>query len=370
MKRHVVKIVAAVLVMAGLVWLLARGTNWSEVAAQFGKANWGWMFVMLLAVIASMYLRIVRWSYIVREVKPVGFLPLFNATQIAFLINFTIGMRLGEPARALVLSRLSKLSFAQSLALAALDRVADLVGLIVVMVVAAAAFRPEGPLSVPANTVGNPEAIPVPANAVQVALSGAAFVMVGLVAVLVLAYINQRLVTRLIDATAGRFFPKLAAHLSRQFEMFAEGLHVFRNAKDMTLAVAFSLLTWTTFLISFESTVRAFGIEAPWYTVFVVQVFVAFALSAPGVPGVMGQFHLPIIAGLVFCVQGLEPERAKAVAIAAHAVNMAVILVLGFIALYLSGLSFATMTRGGMEIQDAEAGGEAPALNPHERDAE
>lgn len=360
MKRHALKIALALLAMGLLTGLLARGTDWSEVGAQFARARWAWLLTLFLAVLASMYLRIIRWSYIVREVKPTGFMPLFNATQIAFLINFTIGMRLGEPARALVLSRLSKLSFAQSLALAALDRVADLVGLLVVLIVAAFAFQPQSPLTIPPNTFGNPEVIGVPANAVQVALTGASVVMVGLVVVLVVAYINQRLVTMLIEAALGRFFPRAAAHLSHQFELFADGLHVFRNAKDMTLAIFFSLLTWLTFLISFEAGFRAFGIEAPWYAVLITQVLIAVSLSAPGVPGVMGQFHLPIVAGLILCVPGLEPERAKAVAIAAHAINMVVILVLGFIALYLSGTSFFAMTRRGMEIQDEEDEGQAP----------
>ena len=100
------------------------------------------MVFALVPIALSFITRIYRWGYIVRAVEPnASFRSMFSATQIAFLVNFTVGMRSGEFVRPLVLSRLTGVSFSKAFATNMLDRIADLVGLIVVLSITLVAFQ-------------------------------------------------------------------------------------------------------------------------------------------------------------------------------------------------------------------------------------
>lgn len=347
------KIAASIAVMLLLAWLLFKDTNWSAVGGAFREARWGWLVAACVPIVLSFFARVQRWSYIVRAVAPVTFKRMFTATQLCFLANFTIALRIGEFVRAFVLSRAPGLSFSKSIALSALDRVTDLFGLIAVVFIAAIAFDPGDGVTLPEGTFGNQNPITIGPEFIQAGAVTSLVGLVGIVAVLVGLYLQQERAIHITRRVVGLVSEKLADWLCGMFEQFAQGLHVFRSARDMGKSIGWSLFTWSLFLVSFQCFFWAFRIEGPFYTVFVVQTLLALAVSAPGVPGMVGQFHLPIVAGLLFCVPGLSADRAKAVAIAAHLCNLLPVVVFGVYSLHAEQLSFFKMAKQGVEAQDS-----------------
>ncbi|MBX7254995.1 MAG: flippase-like domain-containing protein [Candidatus Hydrogenedentes bacterium] len=354
MKRTIQIVVS--LVLAGvLAWVLFRGVRWSELYASIRKVDLFWLLLLQIPVWASFWLRILRWKYIVRAVHPATFRSMFSATQLGFLVNFIIGLRLGEFVRAIVLSRLSRVTFAKSLALATLDRVSDLIGLLVVMIVAAFAFRPTGDIVVPPGTFGIEQLPPIPATAVQTAGITAAIGLSAILVILVALYLNQGLVFGITRATVGRVSKRLSDWLCSVMEQFAEGLHVFRSASDMLKSTTYSLITWGCFVVALAGYLKAFGLDAPWYAPFVIQAFLAFGVSVPAAPGIgmLVNFSYPIVASLLVVVPNVTLADATALALVAYVCNLLPIIILGIVCLHLEGLSFFELSRESVQAEDA-----------------
>lgn len=342
--KRALQIAVGIAVAALLVWLLFRGVSWRDLYASLRDMHGGWFLAAQLPIWASFWLRILRWKYVVRAVHPATFRAMFSATQLAFLVNFTIGLRLGELVRPLVLSRLSRMPFTKALAVNTLDRVNDLVGLIAVMFVAVLGFRPKDDIVVPPGTFGLEQPPAIPAAIVVTGGQAAAAGLVILVAMLALLYINQDLAIRITHAAARPISARLAEWVCHLLRQFAEGLHIFRSAADMTKSIAYNLLTWICFLISYACLFQAFAIDWPWYSPLIVQCMLAFFVSAPGVPGMIGQFHLPIVGGMLMSIPGVDLPDAIAVALTAHAANMLPILLLGLYSLYREGFSMSELS--------------------------
>ncbi|MCL4695010.1 MAG: flippase-like domain-containing protein [Candidatus Hydrogenedentes bacterium] len=350
--KRIIQILAGIAVAALLTWLLFRGVEWRELYASLTKMHWGWFLAAQIPIWASFWIRIVRWKYIVRAVHPATFRSMFSATQLAFLVNFTIGLRLGEFVRPLVLARLSKMSFSKSLAVCALDRVTDLIGLMVVMLIAVIAYRPESDIVLPSGIFGIENPPTIPKTLVVAGGEGTTVMLFAILVTLVVLYWKQDLVLRLTGSVLGLVSKRLADWACHLFQQFADGLHVFRSVGDMVKSLSFTALTWTAFLLSYTFLMEAFEMDWPWYAPFVVQTVLAFFVSAPGVPGMLGQFHIPIVGGLLMTVPNVTLPDAVALAIVAHVSNMIPILILGLYSLYREGFGFGELS--GSAVEEAE----------------
>lgn len=349
--KRALQIIAGIAVAALLMWLLLRGVSFSELRASLDKIHWGWLLLAQVPIWASFFLRIQRWTYVVRAVHPATFRAMFSSTQLAFLVNFTVGMRLGELVRPLALSRFTRMTFAKAMAVNALDRVNDLIGLIVVMLIAVIAFRPDHDIVLPVGTFGLKHPLTIPKSIIVNGGEGSAIGLAGILAALVLIYLNQKLMLRIVETVVGVVSKKLAAFACHLVQQFAEGLHVFRNAGDMAKSIAFGLATWACFVLAYVLFFAAFGLTAPWYAAFVVQMLLAFFVSAPGVPGMIGQFHMPIVVGMLMAIPGVSLADCIALAIVAHISNMLPITALGAYTLSIEGLSLTELRE---EVKEAE----------------
>lgn len=301
-----VQIVLGLGIGVALVWWLFRGTDWPAVGHAIAQANWWWIGAAVVGVLVTFVTRIWRWSYIVRTAKPVSFRHMFSATQIGFLGNFILPARAGEAIRALSLSRLANLPFSRSLAFVALDRVTDLFGLMAVVLVAAFAFHPAHDIRLPPSIYAGV----IPADMVSTYALRVALFIVLIVGAFVVLYVRQRLVLRISDAVFGAVSHALAARVHEMLQHFADGLHVFRSAIDMAKSLFFSLLTWGVFVLTYLACATAFGLHLPWYAPFIVLSFLALAISVPGTPGFVGQFHFGVAVPVLLLMPAVPATYA------------------------------------------------------------
>ncbi len=352
MMKRLIWTIASFAIGALLVWLLFRGTDWDRVYGAVRQAHLGWLLLMEIPIILSFITRIQRWSYIVRAAKPVSFRHMFSATQIGFLANFTLPARIGEAVRPLVLARLAKIPFSQCLALNALDRVADLVSLIPIIVIAAVALPATGKVQIPAETFRTAAPISFETSLFRTGAAGTALFLAAVLTVLVLLYVNQAFVFRASDRCVGLVSTGLARRIRQILEHFAAGLHVFRSAADMAKSVAFSFITWAMFLVAALFLFFAFDIESPWYGPFVMQALLAVFVSVPGAPGLIGQFHIPIVLAVLILSPETSPDEAKAAAIMLHLLNFIPLAAMGVYCLVREKMGLIELTRESARAQD------------------
>ena len=335
----------------GLLWLLFRDTQWGKVVEAVRNVHLGWFIFAQVFLWASFPLRVQRWSYIVRIAQPTSFRHLFSATQIGFLANFTLPARAGEAVRALVLTRFTGIKFTKSFAMVALDRVTDLFGLMTVILISLAAYRPENDVVIPAETFGTPNAIVFSATQYRVGAIGVGVALFAIIASFVFLYTNRSIILRISDFLLGLLSKKLAARVHEMLDHFADGLDVFRSPSAMLKALFFSALTWGASLIFFAGMFEAFHLDYPWYTPFVMMAILNVFIAAPGAPGFVGQFHVPIVITLVMLIAGIDVDLAKAVAIIVHLTQLPPVAILGIHSLATSGMGLLQLNKEGAELK-------------------
>lgn len=362
------QVIAGALLGLLALWLVFRVTDWGEVWVSMREIRPGWLAATILLVFVSFFARVQRWSYIVRTAGPVRFRHMFSATQIGFLANTVLPMRLGELVRALVLSRLAGLPVSKSMAMVVLDRVTDLIGLLCVMAVSILTYMPKEAVFIPKDVVGVD--VHIAPSAIWWSEMGLLVLLLVSVAALTLLIARRDFVLWLNSMLVARLSRGLAGRLDRAIREFSQGLQALRSPSAMAKAIAFSLITWGCLVAMLDLYLRAFGVRGPWYTAFVIQVLLAAVVTLPSTPGATGLFHLAVVAGLMMLVPDASPNTAKAVAIVAHLISVLTIIVSGVVCLYIEGMGLGELRR---EISEAESdpseetGGVAAAVPPEDQ---
>jgi len=269
---------------------------------------------------------------------------MFSATQIGFLANFTLPARIGELVRAVVLARLAHVPVSQGLALVALDRVADLIGLLVMIGIALFSFRPVT-IEVPAKLLGTAENVVIRPEYLKNAELGAFVFFIAMCLGLVTLYVSRDRMLRISDILLGAVSAKLAQRVHIMLDQFARGLHIFRSPMDMAKSVLFNLITWGCFVLASAAFCEAFRLDWPWYTPFVMQIGVAVFISVPGSPGFIGQYQLGVMASLLMTTPNVNLADAVAIALFSHATNFLCVGLLGVFSLYREGLSLFELSQ-------------------------
>ncbi len=242
MKKYV-QVAISVSLGLFLIWLLFRHTDWKAVYATIRGVRVWWLVLAQVFAWSSYFARAQRWSYVVRAAHPATFRSLFSATQIGFLVNFTVPFRVGEVVRGYVLARLTKLPFAQCVSMVGLDRVSDLFALLVVLFIAVASFPSDKSVAIAAGVFNNADPFVVTSTLLRPAATSLTVFLCVVSLVLVVLYMNQTFVLCLIDICAGMISKRLGGRLQRLFLNFAAGMHVFRSAAELAKSACFSLLT-------------------------------------------------------------------------------------------------------------------------------
>jgi uncharacterized protein (TIRG00374 family) len=328
MLRHT-RTIVGVLLSILLLWFLFRDTNWRVLGTVLRQVDAGWLFLALILSFGSSFARVQRWSYVVRASHPATFRSMFSATQIGLLVNLLIPARLGDVVRGYVLSSLAKISFTRSLTLVALDRINDIFALVVVLLIALFSFPSDVDIEFAAGAFGNVEPCEVSSSLIQpvaVSLIGALFLVI---AALVFLYFRQDIVLRFLGRLIEPVSTRAAAWLRTMFLNIAAGMHIFRSGTQMTKSVLLSLATWGLVALSLAALLKSFHLEFPWYGPFLMLAMLGVFTAVTVTPGLVGQYHVPVIASLLMILPGMNVNEAKAVAIVAHLLALLPPVVLG-----------------------------------------
>jgi len=331
-----------------LAWLVFRGTDWEKVAVLLGDLEVPWLLVALTFASSGHLARVQRWSYIVRATQTVRFRTLFSAAQIGFLFNIALPLRLGEVVRALVLSRLAHLRLVTSVALIALDRVADTLAFLTVVVIAIAALPTDQGAILAGRAITS---MPSPPLWVGL-LTG----MLGIGIVLFAISKGWGRHARWEDASGPGLHSLLlrsTRRITRSISSFLTPFRAFWLSEGVAPALVFSLLAWMCGVLSLASGMRALHVTFPWNAPFLMQAMIGLFVIVPLTPGLVGQFHLPIVAALAITAPDVATTEAKAVALVAHVIMLIPVVTFGVLGLATERLTLREAARTGAEVQRA-----------------
>ncbi|MGQ9813996.1 MAG: lysylphosphatidylglycerol synthase transmembrane domain-containing protein, partial [Candidatus Roseilinea sp.] len=209
------------------LYLTLRDIRFDEFFAQLVNARVVWLLPALVALFATLFMRVWRWSLLMDN-TPLGI--TFHAITIGYMVNSTLPLRLGELARAWVIGERTRSSMARALSAVVVERMLDLASVLVLF----AAFA---------------QFIPMPAEFSRVALTGGVFI-VGLVAALAVMIWQSGRVERLLRVVFGRieqhFARFRAEHIIGLFNDICNGFRVINTPRKAALVLFTNAGVWAT----------------------------------------------------------------------------------------------------------------------------
>ena len=74
--------------------------------------------------------------------------------------------------------------------------------------------------------------------------------------------------------------------------------------------------------LSLAVLLNAFHLDFPWYAPLLMLSMLGVFTSVTVTPGLVGQYHIPVVASLLMVIPNIDSDEAKAVAIVAHLVAL------------------------------------------------
>jgi hypothetical protein len=305
------------LLAVGLLWWFGRKLDWAEVRRTVSHANPYFLGLAILLISIAYLFRARRWGALLKPLTPSRASDLFIATTIGFGAVFLVG-RAGEVVRPVVLPmRDPRVRPSASFVTIMVERIYDIVAIVLLFAVNLIWFRPSGAL------VGDFGRV---RTAGVVLLAGAVVGVAGL------AWFRKSS-DRIIDGIrrllcSWSFIPKRISKLVvRLLEQLARALRVLVNLRELTETIGWTALLWFGITIANLLVIRAFGLNfGISETVFVL----GWALAGSVVPtpgGAAGAFHAATAAGFLFL--GVERDTAAAISIVMHIVDFGPALLFG-----------------------------------------
>lgn len=340
------RVAGGVVVGAVLAWLLFRGTDWSAVRVALQRVDRGWIAFALLCTFSGQFLRAGRLMFLLGDSQPVSYRQAFNAAQIGMLMNVLLPMRIGEGVRVLVLVRDGGVRLSTAVASTVVDRVADMSALFVIACTAVAGSPAFSGIRIAPGLLQNTEAIEVPAAALTGIVGGLSAVLSVALVGLALMRMRPRLVLGMVRAFTSPLPVALSGPLRSAVGTFSRTAGHLASGRAMARAFLFSLAAWGCGIGSLYGLLSAFGFDIPWAAPFLILSLIAAFVAAPITPGLVGQYHVPVLAGVLLVQPTVDPSTAKAATILAHLLFLVPIAVLAVAALSRTRLSALDLLSG------------------------
>jgi uncharacterized protein (TIRG00374 family) len=312
----------------GLVALFLRNADLARVADAMRTARPDLLVAAVVLTLLSYVVRAERWQYLLEPLGHTRFRVAFRTTVIGFAASSVLPARAGEVLRPYLLARREGLSATAAFATIIVERVLDLVTVLLLLATYLASFD-TGMAARDSSLFA------------AIRLGG---LMMGPLAVLsmllmfVLAGHPEWLHAWL--ARVDRWLPaRLSGLIGRLLRMFAEGFGVLRRPERLLASLGWSVVLWV--IISAETWVvaRAFHIAMPFAGSWLMLALLVVGVAVP-TPGGVGGFHEAFRLGAT-AFFGADNNAAIGAAILLHATS--------FVPVTLLGLWFAV--REGLNLQ-------------------
>jgi glycosyltransferase 2 family protein len=292
-------------------YLSVRNAHLEDVRDALHEANMWWLVPAFVVLAVGVLLRAVRWRalYIGHSRPPLG--ASTRALLVGYFFNNVLPLRAGEAARIVALHSYVGTSRAESVATTALERVYDVLALLLMLFV----LQPWLP---------------------DVRWLQAAAVLGGIVVlfVLVAAFVLVRWGARPVHWAMRPLHrvPRLGAErIEASAESVAQGLVGLRHAHIAGPAAVWTVLSWVVVGLSAWLVAKGFDLGvslSPVAGIFVV-ITINLALILPSSPAAVGVFEAATL--LALDAYGVDKSDALSYALVLHALNFVPFVLVGLV---------------------------------------
>jgi uncharacterized protein (TIRG00374 family) len=288
---------------------LLRTVHPDEVGAAMRRASPGWIVLAELAFLAFILVRGWRWQVILQASAPHATLGDATAvTAIGFALNSVSPFKLGELLRIGAIAPRAKIGVGEAGATVVVERVLDVLALLVIAV-AAAAVSGGG-----SNSFGLWSGVLIIA-AISVAIGVVAYLMVT----------HPQATLAIIERIAARLPTRVGTFVDAFAASVLKGFASLRSPRRLAAAGAVSVLVWLCIVVGLTAFFRALTPQLSLSTLVLACTIFVVSQAVSITPGSVGTYEGFFL--LVLSTFGARPAAlVTAVAVLSHVGNIAALL--------------------------------------------
>jgi uncharacterized protein (TIRG00374 family) len=294
------------------LWLAARGVELSLFWESLQECNYLMLIPAFVALVAGVAIRAVRWQLLFAPATRPPLPAVTRALLVGQLFNVVLPMRAGEAARIVVLYQDTGTSRAESLGTVAVERLYDVLGLLLLLLLTTP-FLPEVTWLQRAAVLAAVLLALAAIGAVVVGRYGARPVRVAL-----------RPLARLPRVTR--------AHVEGIADRLVYGLGALHQPKLAAPGFLLGVASWLVLALSCWFVLMAFDLGLGYGAGVLILVTTTLSLVIPSAPGGLGVFE----AGGVLALSafGVNESTALSATVVLHAFTVFPVALVGAIALH------------------------------------
>ncbi len=329
--RSTVRNVAIAVLAIALIALFLRNADLPSVWQEIRRAELGLLAAAIASVFLNMVLRSIRWQYLLEPIGATSFGNAFRTTMIGFAATFVLPARAGELLRPYLLARREGFSATAAFATIVLERVLDLLTVVLLLAVFMMFFDSGPPARAGAVYTRSPRGRARRRSHGYRPARG--HVRAGRP--------SRRCQPGGAQAGAGVTNARRPRHRAAG-RTFCAGVGR-RTGSDAPRGVV-GLVTAALALDSFGiwTTSRAFHIDLPFAGSFLIIALLVVGVSVP-TPGGVGGFHEAYRLGAT-AFYGVPNDRAVGAAIVLHAISFVPVTIVGLLYFVNEGFTLKSMS--------------------------
>jgi uncharacterized protein (TIRG00374 family) len=331
--RNIIRTVIVIGLAVGLIAVFLRNADLDKVWSAVAAARGDFLALSIALTALTFVIRAERWQYLLGPLGPTKFRNVFRTTVIGFAASAVLPARAGEVIRPYLLARKEGLSATAAFATILVERVIDLVAVLLLLLAFLLWFDP---------------GVESRDSAVFSAIRFGGLVMapVAVGALLLMFFMAghpESLHEWLLKAE--RILPaRAAAALAKFARMFAEGFAVVRRPERLAAALAWSIVLWVTIGGGIWAVSVAFGIAMTFTGSWLMLAPLVVGVAVP-TPGGVGGFHEAYRLGATSFF-GADNDTAVGAAIVLHAISVGPVALAGLLFIVQDGLKLGGIVRG------------------------
>lgn len=312
------------------LYLAFRGQDLGTIWSSLKQADYWYVLPAIAIYFAGVWVRSLRWSFLLRPVRRFSGRDLFRVVVIGFTANNVLPLRTGELVRSYVLSTKYRVKNASALATIAVERIFDGMTMLSFVLVAS--------LSIGLTTQVRDVSV----------VGGVLFgtILIGLIVVSA-----GRARNRLIELLVRVLPDRIGDPVGRAAHAFLDGLGILRSREDLVLVSLTSIAAWVLEASVYALISVGFGLGLSPAAVLLVTAVANLATLVPSSPGYVGAFEAGVLLALAGAI-GIQHDLALSYAIAVHAALYFPITIIGLYFWGRESLSWDDL-RGGLVVDEA-----------------
>jgi len=319
--------------------------DWNKFSHAFKDAGHLYLVPIIASYFLVIFLRAVRWRYILNQTGKVSLKRSFTAMLICYMGNNVFPLRAGEFMRIFLVGKKEEsVSYSEAMATVVVERLFDfLVMLIVLAVVLMLITFPEEYQKLEGLVH----------NFGAGTLVGAVLILVFLLAL----YLRTETIMSALSWTLRVLPAGLQEKILAAVRRFAAGLVIMGRPGALFAVLAAGFFIWAVNMLPIYFTGLAFGLDIGIVGCMFMLVVGAAAASIPAAPGFIGVFHYFNQKGLVFIMSAVYgvtviSEDALPFAVVLHACYYFPMIVAGALVAWGEGYSLTKLREEAREKED------------------